>query len=147
MFAVVRTGGKQYKVARGDYVHVERLQAEPGAALSLDDVLLVSHGDTQLVGAPRVEGASVATEVIGHERSDKVIVFKKRKRQNYRRKKGHRQHYTVLKVLGISAAGVEDDAAADDGADAGGQPEPARTGPVEADAGDAVPAEAAAVEA
>jgi len=109
MFAVVRTGGKQYKVARGDYLHVERLQAEPGEALSLDDVLLVVNESTHVVGTPLVEGASVSTEVVAHERSEKVIVFKKRKRQNYRRKKGHRQQYTVLKVLGISGAGADTD--------------------------------------
>lgn len=113
MFAVVRTGGKQYKVARGDYLHVERLQAEPGDALTLDDVLLVATDAAQVVGTPRVDGARVSTEVVAHERSDKVIIFKKRRRQNYRRKKGHRQHYTVLKVLGISGAGLADEDAAD----------------------------------
>ncbi|QDH14653.1 50S ribosomal protein L21 [Oecophyllibacter saccharovorans] len=106
MFAVIRTGGKQYRVANGDVLKVEKLDnAEPGATYTFDDVLMVGgEGDGELkVGTPKVEGASVTAEVIAQDRLPKVIIFKKRRRQNSRRKNGHRQPMTVLRVTKVNA--------------------------------------------
>jgi large subunit ribosomal protein L21 len=103
MFAVIRTGGKQYKVAKDDVITVEKLAGEPGATVTLDDVLMLGEGASATTGTPRLAGASVTAEVVKQMRSDKVLVFKKRRRHNYRRKNGHRQALTVLKVTGISA--------------------------------------------
>jgi large subunit ribosomal protein L21 len=104
MFAVIRTGGKQYKVADGDVIRVEKLDAEAGARVTFDEVLMV-HGDAgSTVGTPLVAGATVTAEVVEQMRDKKIIVFKKKRRQNYRRKNGHRQHLTVLKITGITAA-------------------------------------------
>ncbi len=102
MYAVLRTGGKQYRVAKDDVIRVERLTAEPGSTVTLDQVLMVG-GDTPRIGAPLVEGASVTATVLEQARADKIIVFKKKRRQNYRRKRGHRQDLTVLRIDGISA--------------------------------------------
>lgn len=104
MFAVIRTGGKQYKVANGDVIRVEKLEAEAGASITLDDVLLVSDEGSTTIGTPTVAGASVVAEVVAQDRNPKVIIFKKRRRQNYRRKNGHRQHVTVLRITGINGA-------------------------------------------
>lgn len=104
MFAVIRTGGKQYKVASGDVIRVEKIEAEDGATLTLDDVLMVADGGATTIGTPVVAGASVTVEVIAQDRGPKLIVFKKKRRQNYRRKNGHRQDITVLRVTGITAA-------------------------------------------
>lgn len=104
MFAVIRTGGKQYKVANGDVIRVERLEADPGATLQLDDVLMVSDDGQLRVGTPLVAGASVTAEVVAQDRGPKLIVFKKKRRQNYRRKNGHRQDLTVLRITGIAAS-------------------------------------------
>ena len=100
MFAVVRTGGKQYKVQKDDIIEVEKLEGAEGDKVSLDEVLFVDGK----IGAPLVKGASVAAELVKQKRADKVIVFKKKRRQNYRRKKGHRQNLTVLKITDIKAA-------------------------------------------
>lgn len=105
MFAVVKTGGKQYRVAENDLMKVEKLDAEAGDTVVLDQVLMVGDGDDRKVGAPLIEGAVVEAEVVEQTRAKKIIVFKKKRRQNYRRKKGHRQHQTVLKVIGISLDG------------------------------------------
>lgn len=99
MFAVIKTGGKQYKVAKDDVIAVEKLSGEAGESITFDQVLMV--GDK--VGAPVVDGASVTAQVVEQFRADKVIVFKKKRRQNYRRKAGHRQHQTLLKITAISA--------------------------------------------
>ncbi|HVY12939.1 MAG TPA: 50S ribosomal protein L21 [Alphaproteobacteria bacterium] len=104
MYAVIQSGGKQYKVASGDVVRVEKLEAEKGKTVQLADVLAIGEGDKLSFGNPLIKGASVSAEVVGHEKTDKVIVFKKKRRQNYRRKKGHRQNVTVLKITGISGA-------------------------------------------
>eukprot|EP01012_Entosiphon_sulcatum_P030442 TRINITY_DN3752_c0_g1_i1.p1 TRINITY_DN3752_c0_g1~~TRINITY_DN3752_c0_g1_i1.p1 ORF type:complete len:106 (+),score=31.96 TRINITY_DN3752_c0_g1_i1:65-382(+) len=104
MFAVIRTGGKQYKVANGDVIRVEKLAGEAGASITLDDVLMVSYGGNTTVGTPTVAGATVVAEVVAQDRNDKIIVFKKKRRQNYRRKNGHRQEVTVLRVTGINGA-------------------------------------------
>ena len=102
MFAVIRTGGKQYKVAKDDVIAVEKLAGEPGAMIELGDVLMVGEGAEVSTGTPLVTGASVSAELVEHRRADKIIVFKKKRRQNYRRKNGHRQHQTVLRITGIS---------------------------------------------
>ncbi|AWK87395.1 50S ribosomal protein L21 [Azospirillum thermophilum] len=104
MFAVIRTGGKQYKVANGDVIRVEKLEAEAGASITLDDVLMVSDGGNVQVGSPTVAGAAVVAEVVAQDRGPKIIVFKKKRRQNYRRKNGHRQDLTVLRITEIKGA-------------------------------------------
>lgn len=102
MFAVIRTGGKQYKVAEGDVVKVEKLAADAGSTVTLDEVLMVAgNGSEPKVGTPLVQGASVTATVLEQGRGPKIIVFKKKRRQNYRRKKGHRQDLTVLRITGI----------------------------------------------
>ncbi len=103
MFAVIRTGGKQSKVASGDVIAVEKLAGEPGATLELAEVLMVGDGAAISTGTPLVAGATVSAELIEHRRADKIIVFKKKRRQNYRRKNGHRQHQTVLRITEIRA--------------------------------------------
>jgi len=104
MYAVIKTGGKQYKVASGDVIMVEKLDGEAGAKLTLAEVLMIGDGANITVGSPTVKGASVAAEVVGQEKADKVIIFKKNRRHNYRRKNGHRQKLTALKITGINAA-------------------------------------------
>ena len=102
MFAIVKTGGKQYRVGVGDQITVERLAGEVGAAISLDQVLAVG-GDVPRIGTPVVAGASVTAKIVQQPRGTKIIVFKKKRRKNYRRKRGHRQELTVLKIEEISA--------------------------------------------
>ncbi|MEL6363421.1 MAG: 50S ribosomal protein L21 [Pseudomonadota bacterium] len=103
MYAVVKTGGKQYRVAADDVIDVERLEGEAGDTVSLETVLMVGEGETVTIGAPTVEGATVSAEIVEQGRGEKIIVFKKRRRQNYRRKKGHRQLLTTLKIKDIVA--------------------------------------------
>jgi large subunit ribosomal protein L21 len=98
MFAVIRTGGKQYKVAPNDVIAVEKLDGEPGATLELGEVLMVGEGAEVSTGTPLLSGASVSATLVEHRRADKIIVFKKKRRHNYRRKNGHRQHQTVLRI-------------------------------------------------
>jgi large subunit ribosomal protein L21 len=102
MYAVVRTGGKQYKVAKDSVLKVESLVGEVGAKLTLGEVLLVG-GDTPKIGAPLIKGASVECEILEHGQGEKVVAFKKKRRKNTHRKRGHRQHFTKVKVLGITA--------------------------------------------
>lgn len=104
MFAVIRTGGKQYKVQQDDTIRVEKLDVEAGKKIDIDDVLMVADEKSSKIGTPTVSGAKVTAEVVEHTRAPKIIVFKKKRRQNYRRKKGHRQDLTVLKITGIKAA-------------------------------------------
>ena len=104
MFAIIKTGGKQYKVAKDAKITVEKLEGNAGDKVTLSEVLLVSDGSKTTVGAPSVAGATVTAEVVAQTRDDKVLVFKKRRRQNSRRKNGHRQHKTVLKIIDIKAA-------------------------------------------
>jgi large subunit ribosomal protein L21 len=104
MFAVIRTGGKQYRVTHDAVLKVEKLEAEAGATVTFTDVLAVGGEGTLTLGAPTVVGATVTATVIAQDRLDTVIIFKKRRRQNSRRKNGHRQHVTVLRVSGIHAA-------------------------------------------
>lgn len=102
MYAIVEIGGKQFKAAKDTRLYVPRQQAEVGDTLTLDRVLLVSGDSGVSVGAPTVEGASVAAEVLGHVKADKVIVFKKKRRKGYRVKNGHRQPYTQIKIGDIT---------------------------------------------
>ena len=99
MFAVVRTGGKQYRVAAGDKIVVEKIEGEAGASVTLGDVLLAGEGSELKV----VDGITVAAEIIAQAKADKVIVFKKRRRHNYRRRNGHRQQHTILKIVSVGA--------------------------------------------
>lgn len=105
MFAVIRTGGKQYRVSPNAVLKIEKLEAEPGGTVTFTDVLAVGGEGNLTIGSPVVAGASVAATVIAQDRLDKVIIFKKRRRQNSRRRNGHRQHVTVLRVASITADG------------------------------------------
>lgn len=104
MFAVVKTGGKQYRVQEGDVLRVERLEGDAGATISLDTVLMVGDDADVKVGTPTLDGMAVTAEVLEQAREKKITVFKKKRRHNYRRKKGHRQQVTVLRVTGIGEA-------------------------------------------
>ena len=97
MFAVIKTGSKQYKVAKDDIIRVEKLGAEAGSKVNFEEVLMV--GDK--VGNPTVAGAKVVGEIVANARNEKVVIFKKRRRHNYRRKKGHKQQVSVVKILDI----------------------------------------------
>ena len=101
MFAVIQTGGKQYRVAQGDRLRVEKLPGEVGAAITFDKVLLIG-GESVKVGTPLVAGAKVQAEITAQDREKKIIVFKFRRRKNYRRKTGHRQPFTALEITGIA---------------------------------------------
>ncbi|WP_350059039.1 50S ribosomal protein L21 [Nisaea sp.] len=105
MFAVVKTGGKQYKVAPNDVIKVEKLSGDAGSSIDLADVLMLGEGEDLTVGAPTVAGAVVRAEVLEQTKGDKVVVFKKKRRQGYRRTRGHRQELTVLRVTDILADG------------------------------------------
>ena len=107
MYAVVKTGGKQYRVSKNDILQVERLAGDAGDVVTLDEVLMLADGSNVTVGAPMIDGASVAAEILEQKRDKKIIVFKKRRRQNYRRKNGHRQHLTVLRVTDILTDGAK----------------------------------------
>jgi large subunit ribosomal protein L21 len=104
MFAVIRTGGKQYKVAKDEIISVEKLTAEPGETIELGEVLMIGEGAAVTTGTPLLAGASVAATVLEQTRAPKIIVFKKKRRHNYRRKKGHRQQQTVLRIAEIRGA-------------------------------------------
>ena len=103
MYAVVKTGGKQYRVASGDKLKVESLVADIGAEVVLGDVLMVADGDKITLGAPLLSGASVKARVVAHGRGDKVHIFKMRRRKHYRKSQGHRQNFTEIEILGIQA--------------------------------------------
>ena len=101
MYAVVKTGGKQYRVSAGEKLKVEQIPADVGAEIALDQVLLVADGEAVMLGTPLVAGATVKAKVIGHGRGDKVRIFKMRRRKHYRKSQGHRQNYTEIEILGI----------------------------------------------
>jgi large subunit ribosomal protein L21 len=103
MYAVIRTGGKQYRVAAGDSVEVEKLDGSVGELITLEDVLLVAAGDTVKVGAPRVEGATVSAKITGQYRGTKIMVFKYRPKKRIRVRRGHRQYLTRLQIESINA--------------------------------------------
>lgn len=104
MFAVIKTGGKQYRVAQNDILFVERLPGEAGDAVAFESVLMMADGDDIKVGAGVLEGASVKAEILEQTRGDKVLILKKRRRKHYRRRGGHRQHLTVVKITEILGA-------------------------------------------
>ena len=105
MFAVIRTGGKQYKVAPNDVITVEKLDGEAGATIEFAEVLMVGDGASVSTGTPLLAGASVSATLVEQRRAAKIIVFKKKRRQNYRRKNGHRQYQTLLRITEINAEG------------------------------------------
>lgn len=105
MYAVVMTGGKQYRVSAGDKIRVEKLNAEAGSTVSLDKVLVIGGEGETMVGAPYVAGAFVEAEVVENGKADKVVIFKYKAKKDYRKKQGHRQPYTELKINGISVNG------------------------------------------
>lgn len=102
MFAVIKTGGKQYRVAPGDVIVVEKLEGDAGSAVSFSDVLLVDNGGAVTIGAPRVAGASVTGELVATGKGEKVLIIKKKRRNTYRRKNGHRQWESTVKITAIS---------------------------------------------
>jgi large subunit ribosomal protein L21 len=104
MYAVIKTGGKQYRVAAGDKIKVEQMPADIGAEITIDQVLAVGAGDQLSVGAPLVSGATVSATVLSHGRRDKVRIFKMRRRKHYRKQQGHRQNFTELFVSRIASA-------------------------------------------
>jgi large subunit ribosomal protein L21 len=106
MFAVIKTGGKQYRVAPEDVLRIDRVAAEPGQVVEFGEVLVVG-GDTPTIGVPTVAGATVAGEVLQHERGDKVIAFKKRRRKNSRRKRGYRHEFSLIRITEILTQGAK----------------------------------------
>jgi len=106
MFAVIKTGGKQYRVAANDVITVAKLEAEPGQAVTFDNVLMLTRDGATELGAPTVSGIAVAGEVVEQARGPKVIAFKKRRRQNSKRKRGHRQDFTVVRITEILTGGA-----------------------------------------
>ena len=103
MYAVIKTGGKQYRVQQDDVLPIEKLEAEVGDTVTFDQVMMVGKGDKITLGAPTVKGATVTAEVMDQKRTRKILVFRRRRRKNFRRTNGHRQHQTVVKVTGIKA--------------------------------------------
>ena len=104
MYAVIKTGGKQYKVSKDDIISVEKLSEDTGKKIKLNEVLIISDKGRPIVGDPLIKGASVEAEIMDHSRAAKITVFKKKRRHNYRRKKGHKQNITNLKILSINAS-------------------------------------------
>lgn len=102
MYAVIRTGGKQYRVSQGDTLRVEKLPGEVGSTLTFGEVLMLG-GEKLSIGKPLVKGAKVSAQIVAQDRAKKIIVFKMRRRKNYRRKNGHRQWFTEVKITGITA--------------------------------------------
>ena len=103
MYAVIKTGGKQYRVVQGERLKVEKLDVEVGGTVTLDQILMVSDGDKTTIGSPIVKGASVKATVVSHGRGDKVMIFKMRRRKHYRKTQGHRQSFTEIKIEAIAA--------------------------------------------
>lgn len=103
MYAIIVTGGKQYKVAEGDTLFIEKLDAEEGAAVTFDQVLMAGNGEDVKVGAPTVEGATVEAKVVKNGKAKKIYVYKMKRKKNYRRKKGHRQPFTKVEITKINA--------------------------------------------
>jgi large subunit ribosomal protein L21 len=105
MYALVRTGGKQYRVSKDDTILVERISADEGAQVILDDVVMLGDGDKVTIGTPRVEGAAVSATVMRQTRGPKIIIFRRKRRKNHRRTQGHRQDLTLLKINAIAEDG------------------------------------------
>lgn len=104
MFAIIRTGGKQYKVKKDDRILIEKLDVEQGGSINFDDVLYVHDGKTAKIGSPVISGARVTATAVSQARGPKVVIFKKKRRQNYRRTRGHRQDLTLVQITDIKAA-------------------------------------------
>jgi large subunit ribosomal protein L21 len=102
MYAVIRTGGKQYRVSQGDTLRIEKLPGDVGSSITFGEVLMLG-GEKLSVGKPLIEGANVSAQIVAQDRAKKIIVFKMRRRKNYRRKNGHRQWFTEVKITGITA--------------------------------------------
>lgn len=132
MYAVVKTGGKQYRVAKNDVLTVEKLDGEAGAVVELEEVLAMNDGNGLTIGTPMVDGARVAATVLEQKKGDKVIIFKKKRRKNYRRTRGHRQQLTVIRISDILAKGQK--AAAASAAPAADADAPAKKAPAKAKA-------------
>ena len=111
MYAVVKTGGKQYRVAKDDVILVEQIKAEAGDTISLDNVLMIADGEKMTIGTPQVAGAAVSAEVVRQTRGPKIIIFRRKRRKNHRRTQGHRQDLTLLKISGIHPDGAPKQAA------------------------------------
>lgn len=103
MYAVIVTGGKQYRVMKGEYLRVEKLDGEEGDTIKIDNVLMIGDGDSITVGSPKVDGALVEVRIKSHGRHDKIRIVKFRRRKHHRKQMGHRQHYTEIEVTGITA--------------------------------------------
>jgi large subunit ribosomal protein L21 len=103
MYAVIKSGGKQYRVAAGEKLRIEQITAAIGDEIMLNDVLMVADGEKVALGTPLVSGATVKAKVVSHGRGDKVRIFKMRRRKHYRKSQGHRQNYTEIEILGIAA--------------------------------------------
>jgi large subunit ribosomal protein L21 len=103
MYAVIKTGGKQYRVAKGDKLKVEKLPVEAGSSLDIDDVLMIGDGDNVTIGAPRVDGGKVTATVVSHGRHDKIEIVKFKRRKHHQKRTGHRQDYTEIEITDISA--------------------------------------------
>jgi large subunit ribosomal protein L21 len=103
MYAVIKTGGKQYRVAAGEKIKVEQIPADVGAEITIDQVLMVGEGESVTIGTPLVAGATVTAKVIGQGRGPKVKIFKMRRRKHYQKHQGHRQNFTELEISGIAA--------------------------------------------
>jgi large subunit ribosomal protein L21 len=132
MYAVVKTGGKQYRVAKDDVLTIEKLDGEAGAVIELEQVLAINDGKGLTIGTPMVDGARVAATVLEQKKGEKVLIFKKKRRQNYRRTKGHRQQLTVIRISDILAKGQK--AAAAKAAPAADADAPAKKAPAKAKA-------------
>ena len=107
MYAVIKTGGKQYKVSKDDIISVEKLSEDSGKKVKLNEVLVISDKGKPIIGDPLIKGASVEAEILEQTRSKKITIFKKKRRQNYRRKQGHKQLITNLKILSINSTGTK----------------------------------------
>ena len=103
MYAVIKTGGKQYRVATGEKIKVEQIPADVGSEITIDQVFMVGEGESVKIGTPVVSGASVTATVVSHGRHDKIKIFKMRRRKHYQKHQGHRQNYTELRIEAISA--------------------------------------------
>jgi large subunit ribosomal protein L21 len=103
MYAVIKTGGKQYRVAQGETLKIESVAGDIGSAIVLDKVLMVGSGDTVNVGKPMLSGATVQATIVSHGRGDKIKIFKMKRRKHYQKHQGHRQNYTEIRIDGISA--------------------------------------------
>jgi large subunit ribosomal protein L21 len=107
MHAVIKTGGKQYRVTEGDVLNVESLPAEPGQDVRIDDVLMVTDGESVAIGKPKVEGAAVTARVLSHGRGEKVRIIKFKRRKHHKKRMGHRQNFTTVEITNITKGGAD----------------------------------------